>query len=407
MFEHATNPPILPYLSFLLFPTLPFMKPILPLFLSVILWHPLASQNIAQLQQNPLLISPSFAGSDSLQRVCLATQHWRTSFTTSERYQEQQTQAYFASFDRKSASGKSAFAASINYWKYGLTDNQHWKDSTKGQQPGNYDQNRHLGAEKLELGFSYVPVFWKVSSKGSPSQLIPALCLQYARNSANEAQERMFNLKEINFGNYYYPAERQFSMSGKSGHWDRLALGGSLLFQNARFFASYQLMFRMDKVDMSYLYQSTDDYLIDDSTWQRQHANSAQGKPARWQASLGNTLAIGISFPKRSNSLLQFQPIFAFDYKIPTLNGMTGLPISGDYYLRPTYYTYTESDGFNIRNASFNLRIWKIVTGVNYGQNSNWTLQAYYYVGFKTSRLALTAGMATLEIFNTSLQIRL
>lgn len=151
------------------------------------------AQSIVQLPQNPLLISPSFAGLDSNQRLCFAAQNYKETFYDIGSPSSEQGKAYFASYDRRIRQGKSALGVSFQYWDY----SEHALDGF-GQglrrisfpMFSTYLDRQSIATQKWEGTVSYVPRFLPVKIRGKSHQLIPALQLGYSHIEAQEAHVR-------------------------------------------------------------------------------------------------------------------------------------------------------------------------------------------------------------------------
>lgn len=366
----------------------------------------LRAQGIVQLASNPLLISASFTGSDSLARASFSAQEYKSTVNTSSRHDIDKSQAYYISFDRKTKNGKSAWGGYGHYWKYDVV--QHSKsDSVRYQ----YEEERigQLRAEKGELGLSYVPTFWKIPLVGKSLDLIPAAFVTYSyqRADLSESKYARFPYDALQAGEEESVLAHQTQgRDGKNMTWNRVGVGSSILLKNLKFFVSYQFAFQFDQVRMDYHYSSVSTELESGETTS---VHQDAGSHHKWHVNAINSIACGAYFPKRSNSLLQFVPLFIYTYNVNDLDNSSTWPLTNYFYISNVYYDYTSVYSGNSQNLSLNGRIWKILMGFNMGKNSTWTSVGNYYVGFKAKKWQATVGYINTSsngLYNIGLQVR-
>lgn len=380
----------------------------------------LFAQSVSQLAQNPLLISPSFSGLDSSQRLCLAAQNHRETYDQVSEPYIQFGKALCGSFDRRISGGKSGIGASFQYWDYteqSLNIPIPW---FRFNNPvySTYIDDYSISARKWEGSLSYVPRFFRLHIGNKTQQLIPAFQVAYSLSQAEEFhfRKRVYNDSTRTYyfweekPSYYYPETRThvYSTTGsKSIFLNRAAFSASLMFKSQRFYVSYQLGLRVDYVWMSY-----QNYHYDRSYSDTYIQNTEQFEyetPIKWYAQMSNTLALGLYFPKRSNSLIQFHPIAIASYHLSSVQGKWERPMTKSeyyYYGQPMWYDYTDEYGLTLRALCLNGRIWRIIGGVNMTSDTFYAGMIYGYIGYQSKPFTITLGMYNSQSFSGSLQLR-
>lgn len=348
-----------------------------------------SAQNMIQMQQLPLLISPSFAGSDTSARVVLAMQKYGWQSEGIRETHDRNKEGYLASFDLRNASQTKAFGGYLHYAEVEQTSNE-----SRLRDPY-HESHTHFVTDKIEAGVSYVPVFWKVSlvDKKKNWNLIPALSLSYSHHTTQ--------WDRYNYEGYdqtliepSFPVKKRDSISrSKDFSFERVSLGGSLMLQGSRLFVSGQLGVQYDQVAMKAASNKSQiDY------YNVYSSSSSFENYSKGYLRFAHHVAFGAYFPKRSNSLIQFNPI------IMTSLILTRSTSNDSHGRTEPSYDYGDSYESVTSRVSLNVRVWKFLGGYNSGGDSYTGPMSHYYIGYKAPKMTVTAGIVNSDIYNASLQ---
>lgn len=364
--------------------------------------HFLSAQNMIQMQQLPLLTSPSFTGNDTTGRVVLAMQRYGDNSGDDQRKKDMSNEAYFASFDTRNASHTQAFGAYLNYWNLSDANRKSTPSILSKYDPYiRYNDHTALHLDKREVGLSYVPVFGRMILRKKEVAVIPALSLCYSHHTMQEAHQLYYAHDSLDFIPSYKPNWRDTVVGHKKVVFDRISLGGSLLVKSSRLFLSYHLALRYDHVSLE---------AVNRHNGINQHGDyfseRFDEKHKRSYLQVANTVALGLYFPKRSHSLIQFNPILIVSFNYSPVHGnqeLLSFP-NPSYTKTKNSYDYGDFFGPSGRRLSLNVRVWKIISGLNMGADGYNGASVNYYLGYKTPKVTVTAGIANSSVFNASLQ---
>ncbi|MBC7390859.1 MAG: hypothetical protein H7329_16750 [Opitutaceae bacterium] len=391
----------------------------------LLFWNSVFGQGIIQLQQTPMLISPCFTGSDTAARIIAAGQFVHQKYNDTERGKDRNNtnSAFLISYDKMFSGGKKAIGFYTSVEDNRVTDNRFMGGVTymRLQAPvTDHWLNRSLKTRLIEFNVNYIPHFMSLKIDQKNYSLTPAISLNIAQGSAYENHRKNYEHNDsqdtVSFVNLaggttqkVYNNFKDTSLGYKNITFYRAGVAAACMFTSQRLFIAYQLKFLVDNFSLSYSDYSYDRfYDAKQGEWKENFKNRNDSYNT-FSYQVLQVISFGANFPKRKNSLVQITPIAVISYNSSSLNA-SYRPLIDDeyyYYVNNLKYDYTNVFGFSGRNFSFNLRVGKILAGINTGQSNFYSTVTNYYLGYKAKKYTVTAGYFPNNIFNTSLKFLL
>lgn len=365
------------------------------------------AQGVVETAQAPMLISPSFVGSDTNARLVSAFQKSHYSYSYDGLSSSTRNDALFASFDKMNTAKNNAWGVYVHYRQTDARKEQvPFEDYRRTSYVSRYDQNEllaQLRSTQFEMGYAFMPKAYARFPLERKRLVLPAVQVSYSYAATRESHflNRAYSVDTTTmytagYTSYNATDSERYHSDSVIGHKDinlhRVGLVGSLMHTAPRGFISYQLGFNVDLVSMDNsnfsLSQSHKKTFVEEQ--RKQEANNYQ----KLFGQIEQKLSVGIYVPKRTNSLVQISGIGMVSYVFSSVHSSyRPLLMNQDYYyVNSKWYDYNNLFGFAGRRYSLNIRCWKILAGVYAGIDSYIGSYGSYYIGYKGKKFILTIG---------------
>jgi len=394
--------------------------------LAITILQDLFAQGVVETAQAPLLISPSFVGSDTSARLVSAFQKSHYSYSYEGQSSYTQNDALFASFDKMNTTKNNAWGIYVHYRQTDARkEREPFEDYRRTSYVSRYDQNEllaQLRSTQFEMGYAFMPKAYARLPLERKRIVLPAVQVSYSYAATRESHflNRAYSVDTTTiyhtagYTSYNATDSERYHANSAIGHKDidlhRVGLVGSLMHTAPRGFISYQFGFNIDLVSMDNsnfsLSQSHKKTFVEEE--RHQEANNYQ----KLYGQIEQKLAVGIYVPKRTNSLIQISGIGTVSYVFSSVHSSyRPLIINQDYYyVNSKWYDYNNIFGFMGRRYSLNIKFWKILAGVYAGIDSYIEPYGSYYIGYKGKKFILTMGgyaSSAREALNATLRLLL